>query len=268
LATSKIDNRKLEPLNGRKFAQIIFMNKRILIYVGFFVLLLGAFYLLLFRDYDFSKSNLMVRNDNVQDFVFINQDGKKITQREVEGKVYVAEYFFTTCKGICPKMNANMRRVFDAFKDEPGFMILSHTCMPETDSVPLLKAYEAKMLNGKLKRNADGSYKIEYDSTTNNKQQTTNTNWNFVTGDKAALYKMARQSYGIDNGKPDSAQIKDQFIHTQFFALVDKQRRVRGMVYDGLNNDEVEKLIIDIKDLLKEKVTTKRFMNGFSSDPN
>jgi protein SCO1/2 len=256
---------------------MIFMNKRnkrILIYVGFFVLLLVAFYLLLFRDYDFSRSNLMVRNDNVQDFSFINQDGKKITEREVEGKVYVVEYFFTTCKGICPKMNANMRRVFDAFKDEPGFMILSHTCMPETDSVPLLKDYEARMLNGKLERNKDGSYKIVYDSATNNPQgpagklQTTNTNWNFVTGDKAALYKMARQSYGIDDGKPDSAQIKDQFLHTQFFALVDKQRRVRGMVYDGLNNDEVEKLITDIKGLLKEKITTKRFMNGFSSDPN
>jgi protein SCO1/2 len=251
---------------------MIFMNKRnkrILIYVGFFVLLLGAFYLLLFRDYDFSKSFLIVRNDNVEDFSFVNQDGKKITQREVEDKVYVVEYFFTTCKGICPKMNANMRRVFDAFKDEPGFMIISHTCMPETDSVPLLKAYEAKMLNGKLERNKDGSYKIVYDSTTNNKLQTPNPNWNFVTGDKAALYKMARQSYGIDNGKPDSTQLmKDQFIHTQFFALVDKQRRVRGMVYDGLNNEEVEKLITDIKGLLKEKITTKRFMNGFSNTPN
>lgn len=240
-----------------------------MIYVGFFVLLLGAFYLMLFRDYDFSKSNLMVRNDNVQDFSFINQDGKKITEREVEGKVYVVEYFFTTCKGICPKMNANMRRVFDAFKDEPGFMILSHTCMPETDSVPLLKAYEAKMLNGNLKRNADGSYKIEYDTANQNaKAKIQNSNWNFVTGDKAALYKMARQSYGIDDGKPDSAQIKDQFLHTQFFALVDKQRRVRGMVYDGLNNEEVEKLITDIKGLLKEKITTKHFMNGFSNTPN
>jgi len=250
------------------------MRKRILIYVGFFVVLLGVFYLMLFKDYDFSKSHLMVRNDNVEDFSFTNQDGKKITQREVEGKVYVVEYFFTTCKGICPKMNANMRRVFDAFKDEPGFMILSHTCMPETDSVPLLKDYEAKMLNGKLEKNADGSYKIEYDSATNHPQgpagkpQTTNPNWHFVTGDTAVLYKMARQSYGIDDGKPDSAQIKDQFIHTQFFALVDKQRRVRGMVYDGLSNDEVEKLITDIKGLLKEKITTKRFMNGFSSDPN
>ena len=245
-------------------------NKWILIYVGFFIVLLGVFYLLLFNDYDFSKSNLMVRNDNVADFSFINQDGKKITEREVEGKVYVVEYFFTTCKGICPKMNANMRRVYEAFKDESDFMIISHTCMPETDSVPLLKAYEEKMINGKLERNKDGSYKIEYDTLSeNSKVKIQNPNWNFVTGDKNALYKMARQDYGIDNGKPDSTQLmKDQFIHTQFFALVDKQRRVRGMVYDGLNNDEVEKLITDIKGLLKEKVKTKHFMNGFSSDPN
>jgi protein SCO1 len=245
------------------------MRKRVLIYVGFFIVLLGVFYLLLFNDYDFSKSNLQVRNDNVADFSFVNQDGKKITQREVDGKVYVVEYFFTTCKGICPKMNANMRRVFEAFKDEPDFMILSHTCMPETDSVPLLKEYEAKMINGKLEKNADGSYKIINDtSIQNSKVKIQNPNWNFLTGDKTTLYKMARQSYGIDDGKPDSAQIKDQFIHTQFFALVDKQRRVRGMVYDGLSNDEVDKLITDIRGLLKEKITSKRFMNGFSSDPN
>ena len=245
------------------------MNKRILIYAGFFVVLLAVFYLLLFNDYDFSKSNLMVRNANVEDFSFVNQNGEKITERDVEGKVYVVEYFFTTCKGICPRMNANMRRVYDAFKDESNFMILSHTCMPETDSVPLLKAYEAKMINGKLVKNADGSYKIDFDTSANKQQPINNSNWSFVTGDKAALYKMARQDYGIDNGKPDATQLmQDQFIHTQFFALVDKQRRVRGMVYDGLNNGEVEKLITDIKGLLKEKITTKHFMNGFSSNPN
>ncbi len=244
------------------------MSKKLLLYVIFFAVLLGGFYLMVFKDYDFSKSNLIIRIDNVDNFSFINQNGKKITQRDVEDKVYVAEYFFTTCKGICPKMNANMRRVYDAFKDEPNFMILSHTCMPETDSVQILKAYEAKMIDGKLIKNSDGSYKIIYD-TTQNQHTTTNLNWNFVTGDKATLYKMARQSYGIDNGKPDSTQlIKDQFIHTQFFALVDKQRRVRGMVYDGLSNDEVDNLINDIKGLLKERVTSKRFMNGFSSDPN
>jgi protein SCO1 len=246
------------------------MSKKLLVYLVFFALLLGGFYLLVFRDYDFSKSNLPVRIDNVDDFSFINQNSKNITQRDVEDKVYVAEYFFTTCKGICPKMNANMRRVYDAFKDEPNFMILSHTCMPETDSVPLLKEYEAKMINGILKKNEDGSYKIDYDTSLNPlNTKPVNTNWNFVTGNKAALYKMARLSYGIDNGKPDTTQlIQDQFIHTQFFALVDKQRRVRGMVYDGLSSNEIDKLILDIKGLLKEKISSKRFMNGFSSDPN
>jgi protein SCO1 len=244
------------------------MTKKLLLYAVFFAVLLGAFYLAVFSDYDFSRSNLLVRNDNVQDFAFIDQNGKKLTNREVEGKVYVAAYFFTTCKGICPKMNANMRRVYDAFKDEPDFMILSHTCMPETDSVPLLKAYEAKMINGKLQKNNDGSYTISND-TGAVQPAVNNLNWSFLTGDKAALYKMARQSYGIDNGKPDSTQlITDQFIHTQFFALVDKQGRVRGMVYDGLNNEEVDNLVNDIKGLLKEKVSSKRFMNGFSSDPN
>lgn len=242
------------------------MNKKLWLYLAFFALLLAGFYFMVFSDYDFSKSNLIIRIDNVDNFSFINQNGKTISNREVDGKVYVAEYFFTTCKGICPKMNANMRRVFDAFKDEPGFMILSHTCMPETDSVPVLKAYEAKMIGGKLEKETDGSYSINYDTTT---KSVTNPNWNFLTGDKAKLYKMARQSYGIDNGKPDSTQlIQDQFIHTQFFALVDKVGRVRGMVYDGLSNDEVDNMIQDIKGLLKEKITTKRFMNGFSNNPN
>jgi protein SCO1 len=242
------------------------MKKKLLIYGLFFAALLGGFYYFIFDDYDFSASPLAVINNDVKEFSFINQNNKTITQKDVEDKVYVAEYFFTTCKGICPKMNANMRRVFDEYKDEPNFMILSHSCMPETDSVVLLKAYEQKMLNGNLEKDADGSFKIMYD--TNNKKSFTNPNWNFVTGDKNALYKMARQSYMIDNNKPDSTQnISDQFIHTQFFALVDKQRRLRG-IYDGLKEDEVQKLMTDIKGLLKEKVTTPRFMNGFSNNPN
>lgn len=244
------------------------MGKRILFYSVFFSVLIVTFVYFVFKDEDMTKSLLPVLNENVQDFSFINQDGKKITQDDVDGKVYVTEYFFTTCKGICPKMNANMRRVFDKYKNEPGFLILSHTCMPETDSVPLLKAYEAKMINGKLEKNEDGSYNIFYDSANNKKQPVVNSNWDFVTGDKAALYKMARQSYLIDNNKQDSTQnINDQFIHTQFFALVDKQRRVRG-IYDGLVEDDMQKLFKDIKGLLKEKVTSKHFMNGFSNNPN
>jgi protein SCO1 len=107
------------------------MRRKILIYGGFFAALLVIFYFFLYRFADFSPSGLKVINENVQDFSFTNQDNQPFTQKEVEGKVYVAEYFFTTCAGICPKMNANMRRVYDAFKTEKDFLILSHTCMPD-----------------------------------------------------------------------------------------------------------------------------------------
>ncbi len=244
------------------------MGKKLWWYLIFFVLLLAGFWFFVFKDEDLSKSPLAIINANIDTFSFVNQDGRRITEKNVDGKVYVAEYFFTTCKGICPKMNVNMRRVFDVYKDEPDFMILSHTCMPETDSVPLMKAYELKMINGKLVKNADGSYKINFDTSHNPQLVTPNPNWNFVTGDKTSLYKMARQGYMIDNNKPDSMQnISDQFIHTQFFALVDKERRLRG-IYDGLKEDEIEKLLTDIKGLLKEKIDHKRFMNGFSNNPN
>jgi len=242
------------------------MTNKFWIYVGFFVVLLGSFLFFVFRDYNFSKSKLGVINV-VPEFNFINQDGKKITQNETDEKVYVAEYFFTTCQGICPKMNANMRRVYNEYKNEKNFLILSHTCMPETDSVPVLKAYEQKMITGKLSKLEDGSYKIQ-DNAGYTIPPPVNSNWHFVTGNKEALYKMARQGYMIDNGNPDSLQkISDQFIHTQFFAVVDKNRRVRG-IYDGLKEDEIQKMISDIKQLLNEKLTTKRFMNGFSNNPN
>jgi len=242
------------------------MKNKLWIYLGFFVVLLGVFYFFIFRDYDFSKSKLAVINEEVPAFTFTNQDGKKITQADTDGKVYVAEYFFTTCQGICPQMNANMRRIFDQYKDEPGFLILSHTCMPETDSVPVMKAYEQNTLNAILIKRDDGSFKL-------NAQKggasvpVKNTNWQFLTGGKRELYDMARLGYKIDNGKTDSTQrIEDEFIHTQFFALVDKYRRVRG-IYDGLKEEEVQKLMTDIKDLLKEKVAPKRFMGNFSNNP-
>jgi protein SCO1/2 len=203
---------------------------------------MAAFYFFLFAGTDYYKAKLPVLN-YVQNFSFTDQNGKQLTQKNVEGKVYVAEYFFTTCKGICPKMNANMKTVYDKFKNESDFAIISHTCMPETDSVPLMKAYSQKM-------GADSS------------------NWHFVTGSKDSLYKMARESYLLDNEKNNSLNIKDQFIHTQFFALVDKEGRVRG-VYDGLKNDELEKLARDIKDLLKERKNPAVFNNStFTNNPN
>jgi protein SCO1/2 len=224
------------------------MKRKYLVYSGFFIVLLGVFYFLLFAGTNYYKVNLPVLN-YVKDFSFTSQDGQKITERNVDGKVYVAEYFFTTCKGICPKMNANMKKVYDKYKDEKGFAILSHTCMPETDSVPLLKAYEKKMLGADI-------------------GQPSSTNWYFLTGRKDSLYRMARESYLLDNEKNNSLNIADQFIHTQFFALVDKQRRVRG-IYDGLKNDELDKLSTDIKELLKEtKDPQTGISSPFSNNPN
>ena len=217
------------------------MKKKLLWLVAFFIMLLGAFYFFLFRDTDYYKAKLPVLT-YVQNFSFTDQNGKQLAQKNMEGKVYVTEYFFTTCKGICPKMNYNMKTIYEKYKNEPDFAIISHTCMPETDSVPLMKAYAQRMGAGP--------------------------NWFFVTGSKDSLYKMARVSYLLDNEKNNSMNIKDQFIHTQFFALVDKESRVRG-VYDGLKNDEIDKLSRDIKDLLKETKTRTGFNNStFSNNPN
>ncbi|MFZ4058261.1 MAG: SCO family protein [Ferruginibacter sp.] len=238
------------------------MLKKWLPYLIFFVLLLTAYFVFVFTQTDINKSSLAVINDKVQPFSFVNQDGKTITDRDVEGKVMLAEYFFTTCKGICPKMNANMRRVFDEFKNDSNFIILSHTCMPETDSVPLLKAYEQKMLYGNLMKGDDGSYKIEYDSTKKTPIAIDNKNWMFLTGKKSELYDLARHSYMIDFSKMDStAKIDDQFIHTQFFALLDKKTRVRG-IYDGLKEDEIQKLLKDIRALQKESFQN-RSLKGY-----
>ena len=210
------------------------MKKKLLWIGAFFLVLLAAFYFVLFANTDYYKAKLPVIT-YVKDFSFTDQDGKQLSQRNVEGKVYVTEYFFTTCKGICPKMNANMKTIYEKYKNETDFAIISHTSMPETDSVPLLKDYSQTMNAG--------------------------SNWYFVTGNKDSLYKMARESYLLDNEKNNSMNIKDQFIHTQFFALVDKEGRVRG-VYDGLKNDELDKLSKDIKDLLREKKTPGTFNNS------
>ncbi len=241
------------------------MSKKGWFYIIFFSILTIFFLYFSLKDYDFSRSKLTVINDEIPEFTFLNQDGKQVSQRNTEDKVYVAEYFFTTCKGICPKMNANMRRVYETFKEEKDFMILSHTCMPEIDSVPVLKEYEQKVLKGKLVRKDDGTYRILDPKDT--VSVASNTNWHFLTGSKRDLYKLARQGYMIDNGKPDSTQnLENEFIHTQFFALVDRNGRVRA-IYDGLIEEEVDKLMTDIRGLLKEKVSTKRFMTGFSNNP-
>ena len=174
--------------------------------------------------------------NNVKPFSFTNQDGKPVTERDLEGKVYLAEFFFTTCQNICPLMNNNIRDVYEAFKQEPGFVIVSHTCDPENDSVARLKAY------------AD-SLKVD------------TKHWWFLTGRKDSLYLAARVSYLLDDPANNLKNIEDQFMHTQFLALVDKYGRVRK-IYDGLKTEELDQLKKDIPALLKETDRQNHFTNN------
>lgn len=160
----------------------------------------------------------------IADFSFVNQNGKTITQKDYEGKVYVADFFFTTCGSICPKMTTNLAEVQKAIVNNPKVMLLSHTVFPETDSVPVLKAYAIK--NGVI-----------------------DSKWNLVTGDKKAIYTMARKSYlAVKLGKPE--QLYDM-VHTENFVLVDTKRRVRGF-YDGTKKEDMKRLIEDINFLCNE----------------
>ena len=201
------------------------MSKKGLIYILFFVVLLGGFYAAMIKFTDFEEVKLPVLN-SVQPFSFVKQDSTVVTQKDLGNRVYVAEYFFTTCKGICPKMNKNMQVVYEKFKNNPDFLILSHTVNPENDSVPILKRYADSL-------------------------GASPNNWWFLYGSKTDLYKSARESYLLDDPKNSSKNIDDQFLHTQFFALVDRQGRVRG-IYDGIKKDEVDQLMLDIEEIIKE----------------
>lgn len=160
----------------------------------------------------------------IADFSFVNQNGKTITQKDYEGKIYVADFFFTTCTSICPKMTSNLVEVQKATMDNPKVMLLSHTVFPEVDNVAALKAYAIeKGVNDKK--------------------------WNLVTGDKKEIYTMARKSYlAVKMGKPDELY---DMVHTENFVLVDAKKRVRGF-YDGTKKEDIARLIEDINFLTNE----------------
>jgi protein SCO1/2 len=152
-------------------------------------------------------------------FSFVNQNGKTITEKDYEGKIYVADFFFTTCGSICPKMTTNLAVVQQAVLNNPKVLLLSHTVFPETDTVSVLKKYAIK--NGVLDHK-----------------------WNLVTGDKKEIYTMARKSYlAVKMGKP--SELYDM-VHTENFVLVDEQKRVRGF-YDGTKKEEIDRLLADIE---------------------
>jgi len=202
------------------------MSRKTVFYIIFFLFLVLAFYAVLINVIPgFTKSKLPPIS-YVQPFSFTNQDGKRVTQSDVEGKVYLANYFFTTCKSICPRMNNEVKKVYEHFRKENGFLILSHTSDPETDSSSRLKWYADSM-------------------------GVTTKNWIFLTGRKDSLYRQARLSYKIDDPNNNVQSIDEDFLHTQFLALVNKKGEV-VKIYDGLKEAEVNELIKDAEKLLKE----------------
>jgi len=201
------------------------MSKRTF-YIIFFTGLVIAFYFIITSLVpEFKKKGLPVIG-KLTPFAFTNQLGQQVTENDVKGKVFVASYFFTTCKGICPEMNGNLKKVYEKFKDEKDFLILSHTSDPAVDSVPRMKQYAEAF-------GADPA------------------KWIFLTGRKDSLYNMARFTYAIDDPANNLKSVDDIFLHTQFWALVNKKGEIRK-IYDGLKMSEVNSLIKDIKKALKE----------------
>jgi protein SCO1/2 len=160
----------------------------------------------------------------IADFKFVDQDSTEITNTTFENKIYVADFFFTSCRTICPIMKTQMLRVYDSIQNDPDVLLLSHTIDPEYDTVGLLHDFADRL------------------GVESNK-------WHFVTGDKEGIYKIAQTSYFAtameDNAEPDG------FIHSGAFLLIDKHKRIRGK-YDGTKEADVNRLLADIRKLERE----------------
>ncbi|MCT4698983.1 SCO family protein [Tenacibaculum haliotis] len=161
----------------------------------------------------------------IPDFNLINQEGKIITNKTYEGKIYVADFFFVTCPGICPVLEKNMSKIQEKYKNDSSVLLLSHTVMPVKDSVSVLKKYalDNEIVSGK---------------------------WNLVTGDKKHIYNLARKGYFADEDF-EKTQNTAAFIHSENFVLVDKKGRIRG-VYNGTLGLETKRLIRHVEILKKE----------------
>ena len=158
----------------------------------------------------------------ISDFKLTNQNGKEITQANYKDKIYVADFFFTTCQDICPVMTKNMYQLQEELKNDNQILLLSHTVIPEVDTVEQLKEYA-------IENNVDDS------------------KWNLVTGDKKQIYELARKSY---LAVEDSNYNEYDMIHTENFMLIDKEKQIRGF-YDGTNSEEINRLLKDIE-ILKQ----------------
>jgi protein SCO1 len=161
----------------------------------------------------------------ISNFRFLNQDSSFVTNETVKGKVYVADFFFTSCRTICPIMKSQMLRVYEQFKNNPDVMILSHTIDPEYDTVGLLRDYAQRL-------------------------GVSSNTWHFLTGSKDDIFTIAERSYFITAMEDESEP--DGFIHSGAFLLIDRKQRIRGK-YDGTKSHDVDRLIKDITRLKKEQ---------------
>lgn len=161
----------------------------------------------------------------IPDFKLVNQQGDTITNEVFDNKIYVTDFFFTSCPGICPKMTTNMAKVQEEFKDDDSVFLLSHSVTPKYDQVPMLRAY------------ADSKGVID-------------SKWHLVTGDREHIYDLGRNFYFVEEDLGREKAPED-FLHTENFILVDKNRHIRG-IYNGIHNASVRQLIADIKALKKE----------------
>ena len=159
----------------------------------------------------------------IADFSLTNQNGKTITQADYNGKIYIADFFFTTCPTICPIMTKNMAAIQAKIIDDPEVLLLSHSVTPQRDSVPQLKKYALE-------------------------KGVIDTKWNLVTGPKKDIYELARKSYLAVKTDGDGGPF--DMIHTENFILVDKEKRIRGY-YDGTKEEDIEKLLEDLE-ILKD----------------
>jgi protein SCO1/2 len=161
---------------------------------------------------------------SIADFAFVNQIGDTIRKEDMAGKIYVADFFFTTCPTICPVMKKEMLRVYEQFKGEPNFRILSHSIDPTHDTQAVLKDYAEKL----------GVPDVA--------------TWNFLTGDQEKIFEIGQTSYMTTTMADDMEP--GGFLHSGAFLLVDQQGRIRG-VYDGTKTEQVDRLLADIPKLLK-----------------
>jgi len=162
---------------------------------------------------------------SIPDFSFTNQFGETVTQDNVQGKLYVASFFFTTCPGICPTLKSRLEKVHATFKDDDEVMILSHSIRPSTDTVDTLKRY------------AD-------------KNQIVGDSWQLLTGDQQTTYQLAKSAYFASEDLGNIQNTED-FLHTENLLLIDQHRRIRG-IYNGLSRSSVNYLISDIAILKQE----------------